>query len=319
MFAAAVILTGLFHIVCATNFTISPITTTPLCYAANVADPLVPGSVGAAPAEIRRVAWPLSSPPVNVPLSINGEEPVGSPEVICMTGCPTPPCLPLHSCAPGDLWWSAQYARGAVVVAENGLLRLPDTLTPPPPVMAFLWETFVPLPSPSPTPSPSPVPSPCPSLVAVAAPPCVCGQPATAIAAYVFVGILGLVLIFLLYCVGMLYSYTACPYCGATCRCGEAHLTHLKACEEHLKLFTPLTQVTTVAAVAASQPATQVVFAAASNRKLVKPVMKEAELVPLGTKERTESLESEEVTVVLRPPTPPNLVSIAAEEKPAAT
>ena len=308
-------LTGLLAHTTATNLTISPVATTPLCYAANVADPLVAGSVGAPVAEIRRTAWPLSSPPVNVPLSINGEEPVGSPEVICMTGCAMPPCLPLHSCAPGDLWWSAQYARGTVVVAEGDLLRLPDTLTPPPPVMAFLWDTFVPLPSLSPTPSPSPVPSSCPSAAAVAvAPPCVCGQPATAVAAYVFVGILGLVIVFLLYCVGMLYSYTACPYCGVTCRCGEAHLAHLKECEAHLKLFAPLTQVEVVPATA---PTTQVVFAAASTRKLVKPI-KEAELVPLGLDARVESVESEEVTVVLRPPTPPNLVSVA-EEKPTTT
>ena len=295
-----VFLTGFLVRAVATNLTISPVVTTPLCYAANVADPLVAGSVGAPVAEIRRVAWPLSSPPLNVPLSINGEEPVGSPEVICMTGCVIPPCLPLHSCAPGDLWWSAQYARGAVVVAEGDLLRLPDTLTPPPPVMAFLWETFVPLPSVSPTPSPSPVPSPCPSFAAVAAP-CVCGQPPTAIAAYVFLGILGLVVAVLLYCVGMLYSYTTCPYCGATFRCGEAHLTHLKACESHLKLFTPLTQVETIVAAAPVIASQQVVFA--ERRKLVNPI-KEAELVPLGAKE-SERAESEEVTVIL---TPPNLV-----------
>lgn len=296
------VLTLLFDNVWATNLTISPVVTTPLCYAANVANPLVPGSLSAPVAEIRRTAWPLTSPPVNVPLTINGEEPVGSPEVICMTGCAMPPCYPIHSCAPSDLWWSAQYARGTVVVAEGDILRLPDSLTPPP-VMAFLWDTFIPLPSVSPSPSVSPIPSPCPSFAATAVTPCKCDQPSVAIAAYVFVGILTLAVFFLSCCVGMLYSFTSCPYCGKTCKCGESHLTHLKECEAHLKLFTPLTQVTTCVP---TPPASQVVFATSSNRRLVKP-LKEAELVPFGSGSLAESIESDEVTVGLRPPTPPNL------------
>lgn len=64
---------------------------------------------------------------------------------------------------------------------------------------------------------------------------------------------------------------------------------------------------------------TQVVFATSGNRKLVKPI-KEAELVPLGSCDHVERTESEEVTVVLRPSTPPNLVLVeTAEEKKSIT
>ena len=286
------VISRLFSIVtgvAATNLTISPVATTPLCYMSNVADPLTPGSVGAPVAEIRRVAWPLSSPPVNVPLTINGEEPVGSPEVICMTGCAMPPCLPIHTCPPPDLWWSAVFDRGVVKVAQGELLRLPDALTPPPPVMAFLWDNFVPLPSPSPTPSASPLPSACPSFAVSASQ----ATPSSGyIAAAVFAGILSICVALLVYCVIMLYRYTQCPYCLKIQRAGSPVLAHLKECPEHLKQFSPLTPVITIAA-PPSAPVTQLVFARSS--RLVRPVAVAAEKAPLGL----DRADSDEVEVVL--------------------
>jgi hypothetical protein len=209
-----------------------------------------------------------------------------------MTGCAMPPCLPIHTCPPADLWWSSVFARGAVKVAQGEILRLPDALAPPPPVVAFLWDDFVPLPSVTPTPSSSPMPSACPSLaassVATSIAPSVVGS--GPIAAYVFLGILSLCVVFLVYCVTMLYRYAQCPYCHATIRTGSVLLTHLKECPEHLKLFTPLTPVITIAA-PPSAPVTQLVFA--RSPRLVRPVATSVEKEPLG------NALSDEVEVIL--------------------
>lgn len=102
------LLISLLHFVFSINLSFSNVVTTQICYMSTIADPLSIGNFENA--EIRRIAWPLMTAPFVVPLTINEQAPVGIPEVICMAGCPVPPCLPTYQCQPGDLWWSVAFS-----------------------------------------------------------------------------------------------------------------------------------------------------------------------------------------------------------------
>lgn len=325
MFLKRVLLTSLIRFVFSINLSFSNVATVPICYMSNVADPLSAGTLGNA--EIRRIAWPLMTAPFVVPLTINGNTPVGGPEVICMTGCQVPPCSPTYQCPPGDLWWSVAFSPGALIVSPSDLLHLPDDLVSPPPLLAFLWEFSIP----TPLLQPSTIPTLTATQTIIPVQPTLTVSPFASqgvasnlsnnlslsnilnpttsnnstghdlAIAYIFVGILGLIAIFSFYCVIMLYRYTQCPYCNFIIRAGAPFLTHLNECEEHLKRFTPLTSVTSIPLQNDNEPRqnvktpkSQLVFAPRPGPRLIVPLAAEKEL--LG---RTRTNSNDEIVVEL--------------------
>ena len=199
---------------------------------------------------IDRIAWPIGSVIMPEPLLANGQTPLTvSPELICMGGCLTPPCLPVSSCAVADLFWSAHYQN--LSVQSNFQIQLPDMPVGATPAnLLVLFDTTGPSPSPSPsqTPSPSPSPSVTPSASPSASPssrtpPILTVQttesPHATPAAIVFGLLFGMASLVIFGCWHRAQK-AECPYCALRVTGGAAAMrVHLKTCKDHLALFQP--------------------------------------------------------------------------------
>lgn len=235
----------------ALNFAILPIQTAPFCVMRTVMS--TPSGIGNEPILIDRLAWPIGSQ-VFSPLTINGQAPITTePELLCMGGCPNPPCWPVLTCPVADLYWSHLYD---VVVPANSQMELPDMPQGMVPPSLFVLYDGVPLPpsplpsrSPSMTASPSPVPSmtasqtptPTPSTsnhAQVAAAPVLAESPHATPAAIVFGLLFGAVSLILVYCWRQ-QQFLTCPYCDAKNTGAVGLRNHLKTCQDHLALYQP--------------------------------------------------------------------------------
>lgn len=238
------------------------IQTNPICtLQTRLATP--PGN-GNEPILITRIAWPVGYQGIPEPLVINNQSPVSnSPELICLSGCAEPPCMPIEACHVVDLYWSNRYDN--LVVPANSEMQLPDMPdgTQLSMLMVLYATTFPPSPlpslspSPSPTPSSSPQTSPTPSLPPVRPIPRQepsASNPHATPAAISF----GLLFGGSLICLFVQWNYhrkTACPYCGS--RVSEGMRVHLKTCVDHLALYQPFVVETVKAVPPPSLTATQ--------------------------------------------------------------
>lgn len=216
------------------------------------------------------------------------------------------------------------------IVSPNDPLCLPDdlSLSTSPPILAFLWDTYISNAStmsleippfaqtqtitssvtaiPTQTATHSPTKTPIVSQNIVPNSTMETNSKALdLIIAYIFVGILGIITIILVYCTIMMCRYAQCPYCYFIIRVGAPFLTHLNDCEEHLKRFTPLTTtVTSISLKNNDGPRTsQLVFAQRPGPRLVAPNFV-SETHPLAKREkeligRTRTNTNDEIVVEL--------------------
>jgi hypothetical protein len=208
------------------------VVSTTTCTMQNILVP--PPTMGGTPLYIEHVAWQLGGPPMNQPLIINSVRPVGSPALICMGGCSMPPCQPVSSCPPPDLWWAASYKN--LTLAPNQPITLPDIVGGPPlpPMLMVLYDDSAPIPSPRRTIAATPLPI--SGAVAAAAP--VPENPHATPAAITLGILLGGAMAMLAGC-WRLNRRIECPYCLNTL--GKGHLrVHLDECKAHLERFTPI-------------------------------------------------------------------------------
>lgn len=241
----------------ALNFGFLPVQTTPICLMQTVMS--TPSGIGNEPIMIDRIAWQLGTPSMPEPLTLNGQTPLTTaPELICIGGCPNPPCWPVLTCPVSDLYWSHLYEN--VVVPANSMMQLPDMQIAPP-MLLVLYDaaplpptssisptstrtpTSTSSPSPSATQSAQPTPSRTPSspniLVAGAGAggePC---NPHATPAAVVFGLLFGMTSLIIFGCWYRGQS-AECPYCALRVAGGSVAIReHLKTCRDHLALFQP--------------------------------------------------------------------------------
>jgi hypothetical protein len=193
------------------------------------------------PIYVDRLAWPVGGPALPEPLTLNGRAPlVSSPELVCMTGCPAPPCQPVAGCPMGALHWSVRYA--GVVAQPGSPLTLPDATGGDviPPMLLMLFNTAATAPTPSPQSGPQATLAPPPGAQMVTERVTVqpCSEAATPVA--ITFGVL-----FGLAALGLAGVWKQrrrlpCPYCSAEILGGAVAVrTHLKTCGEHLAEYQP--------------------------------------------------------------------------------
>jgi hypothetical protein len=214
-----------------------PIQAEPVCLTqARIVAPAAPE-----PIAIDRLAWPVGGPGMPEPLTVNGRAPaVRTPELICMAGCPEPPCQPVTSCPMGALHWSVRYT--GLVVEPGARLLLPDTQAGAiPPMMMMFYNlaggvAF----TPSPQAGPQPVPTPHALPYQTGGGGSACSDsPATplAITFSILFGLASLGLVG----VWQQRRRLPCPYCSSQLLGGAVAVReHLKNCGEHLMLFQPV-------------------------------------------------------------------------------
>lgn len=197
------------------------------------------------PVYVDRLAWPVGGPALPEPLTLNGRAPiVAAPELICMMGCPSPPCQPVSACPMGALHWSVRY--GGLVVQPGSPLVLPDATggVVVPPMLLMLYNTADTVPTPSPQAGPTPgagitIPtsSAAPGIIErITVQPCSDVATPVAIAFSILFGLVSLGLL------GICQHRRRlpCPYCSAQLIGGaEAVRSHLMTCGVHLALFQP--------------------------------------------------------------------------------
>jgi hypothetical protein len=208
------------------------VTSTSICTMHNTMLP--PPTMGGTTVYVEHVAWQLGGPPMAQPLTINGARPSGDPALICMGGCSMPPCLPVSSCSPPDLWWAVPYEN--LTLMPGWPATLPDIVGGPPipPILMVLYDDSAPIPSPRRTIAATPYPAAAP--VAVAAP--TLENPHATPAAITLGILLGGAMALLAGC-WRWNRRTECPYC--LIMLGKGHLrVHLDECKAHLERFTPV-------------------------------------------------------------------------------
>jgi hypothetical protein len=198
------------------------------------------------PVYVDRLAWPVGGPALPEPLTLNGRGPTSpTPELICMMGCPSPPCQPVSACPMGALHWSVRYA--GLIVQPGSPLVLPDAQTGTtgvPPMLLMLYNTAATVPTPSPQAGPTPgagitIPtsSAAPGIIErVTVQPCSDAATPVAITFSILFGLVTLGLVG----VCQIRRRLPCPYCSAQLVGGAAAVReHLKTCGVHLAEFQP--------------------------------------------------------------------------------
>jgi hypothetical protein len=189
------------------------------------------------PLVLSRLAWPIQGPAFQTIPLINSVAPSGPAEVICMTGCDNPPCLPPTSCDPDGLWWSLPYSNLVLNTTDLQLYPLQQVY---PQAVTFFYDSYV---APSMSPSPSALPTASPSAAPAAATrvsvSCdVCDRSAVVGVSIMF----GIFVLATLGCAcwGWRASHSIrCPYCE-TKVARTVLKVHLHDCKAHLHMFNPV-------------------------------------------------------------------------------
>jgi hypothetical protein len=211
---------------------VNPTETVPICVNENTVLSPLSNNVST----LTRIAWPISEPSFEAPITVNGVAAVEFPTIICMN-CDDPPCYPITSCDVNNLYWSARFDN---LVVQPGRMILPSTPLFPTTLVSFYTEG-APMPSPSPSPTPSATPSSSVIASASAVPPLIrpvpepCDKSPT-------VGLsVSLFFVTAAAVVAIWFQWRAnlslkCVYCGFFVR-KDQYKKHLFTCSEHLKLF----------------------------------------------------------------------------------
>lgn len=245
-FLRTILVTTIVGIGTSINYGFMSVQTMPVCtLQTQLATP--PGNSNE-PLLITQIAWPIGVQGVPEPLIINNQSPVSRvPELICLTGCGSPPCLPVETCQAADLYWSNRYEN--LVVPANSYMQLPDLPDGIQlPMLMVLYETTFPpspLPSLSPSASPTQTPTPSPTTSQPVRPiprqelSVTVSSPHATPAAVSFGLLFGGAII----CLFAQWNYhrkVSCPYCGVRVNEGIVGLrVHLKTCADHLALYQP--------------------------------------------------------------------------------
>jgi hypothetical protein len=216
----------------------NPIETVPICTNENT----VPSPLGTSVATVSRIAWPISEPSFDVPITVNGIPASEPPTIICMN-CASPPCFPVTSCDVPNLYWSTRFDH---LVVPPGHMVLPNTATKPITLITF-YEEGVPIPTSAPTPTAAPSPSSSPSITpppssVTQISPCELCAPcdkSSVVGIAVSLGFIFLGSLFGICAVWHRSKKLQCVYCSTEIK-KEQFKKHLFSCSEHLRLFNPI-------------------------------------------------------------------------------
>jgi hypothetical protein len=224
------------------EFVLAPVESVPVCITQN----RIMTMGYANELHISGIAWPVSGPPISVPLTANGLPPTRT-YIVCMGGCESPPCFPPTRCNPNDLWWNAEYVN--LIVPPSSPILLPEMTNAPPPTLGVFFSPPSLTPSPNPSPSASTSATPSASaraLTPVAVPPCQKDY-TMLISLCVILTLFGAVLVGCAREIFIMRRRSPCPYCD-TIFPRKIIMAHLRECQKHLAHYSPITtsQVTIV-------------------------------------------------------------------------